>query len=99
MMQTADGSPENVMSMRTKPDTREEIGRLGREIYLLQIRPRLLPEDKGKYVAVDVDSGDYELDASDYQAGSRLHARRPSARIWLERAGYPAAYRIAGMKP
>ena len=55
----------------------------------------LRPEDDGKYVAIDIETGDYEIDADDYAATGRMLARRPGARLWLMRAGYPTAYRIA----
>ena len=83
------------MSAQTKPPHREEIGRLGREVFDLQVRPRLQPEDDGKYVAVDVDTGEYEIDVDDYTANMRLLARRPGARVWLARAGHAATYRMA----
>ena len=84
------------MSHPTLSPPREEIGRLGREAFDRYVRPRLRPEDDGKYVAVDVDTGEFEADADDYTAGMRLLARRPGARVWLARAGHAAAYRMAG---
>jgi hypothetical protein len=51
--------------------------------------------NQGKFVAVDIHSGDYEIDADDYQATGRLMARLPAARIWLLRAGQPTTYRMA----
>lgn len=79
----------------TKPDRNlDEIARRGSEVFNRQVRPQLRPEDDGKFVAVDVASGDYELNEDDYTAIMRLRNRRPSAEIWLERAGYPAAHVI-----
>jgi len=54
----------------------------------------LRPEDDGKFVALDVQTGDYEVDEDDYAAVSRLRARKPAAEAWLSRVGQPAAYRI-----
>jgi hypothetical protein len=59
-----------------------------------QVRPALRPEDDGRFVAIDVDTGDHEIDADDYVAVTRLRTRRPSAEIWLGRVGQPAAYRM-----
>jgi hypothetical protein len=75
--------------------TPDELARLGTELFNRVVRPALRPEDDGKYVAIDVVSGDYEINQDDYTAVMRLRARHPDADIWLERAGYPAAYRIA----
>ena len=72
----------------------EELARLGAEVFDRRIRPALRPEDDNEFVAIDVGSGDYEIDEDDYAAVSRLRARRPSAEVWLERAGQPAAYRL-----
>ena len=37
-----------------------------------QVRPALRPEDNDKFVAIDIDTGDYELDEDDYAAVTRL---------------------------
>jgi hypothetical protein len=72
----------------------EEIARLGAEAFDRHVRPALRPEDDGKFVAVDIDTGDYEIDPDDYAAVTRLRNRRPSAEVWLGRVGEPAAYRM-----
>ncbi len=72
--------------------SQDERSRRGTEIFNTRIRPTLRPEDNGKYVAIDVATGDYELDADDYAAVMRLRSRRPGAEVWLERAGQPTAY-------
>jgi hypothetical protein len=72
----------------------EELARLGVEAFDHHVRPVLRPEDDGKFVAIDVVSGEYEIDADDYSAVTRLRARRPGAEVWLERAGRPTAYQM-----
>jgi hypothetical protein len=72
----------------------EELARLGGETFERHVKPSLRPEDDGKFVAIDVRTGDYELDEDDYAAVARLRARNPAAEVWLERAGQPAAYRM-----
>ena len=72
----------------------EEIARLGGEVFDRQVRPALRPEDDGKFVAIDIGTGDYELNEDDYAAVLRLRNRRPSAEVWLGRVGQPAAYRM-----
>jgi hypothetical protein len=74
--------------------TPEELARLGAEVFDRRVRPTLRPEDDDKFVAIDVESGDFEIDEDDYSAVSRLRARRPEADAWLGRIGRPAAYRI-----
>jgi len=74
--------------------TLEQIAKLGSEIYARSILPQLLPADKGKYVAIDVHSGAYEVNINDYEAYAKLKVREPLAEVWLERAGWPAAYKL-----
>ncbi len=82
--------------MPTADSTRtpEELARLGAEVFDRRVRPALRPEDDGKFVAVDVGSGEYEIDPDDYAAVTRLRARVLAADVWLTRAGYPTAYRL-----
>jgi hypothetical protein len=81
--------------MPTTTRTSDELAQLGGDIFDKQVRPGLLPEDDGKFVAIDVSTGKYEIDGDDYTAVMRLRSRQPEADIWLMRAGYPATCRIA----
>ena len=72
----------------------EELARLAAEVFDRHVRPALRPEDDGKFVAIDIGTGDYELDDDDYAAVTRLRSRHPSAEVWLGRVGQPAAYRM-----
>lgn len=72
----------------------EEFARRGDEIYDRHILPQLGPEDQGKVVAIDVQTGDYEVDADEIAAGDRLRARHPEALFWFRRVGSPYLYRF-----
>lgn len=74
----------------------EEFAQRAKAYYDRNVQPALRPEDTGKFVAIDIESGGYELDRDDYAATERLLARHPQAQIWLERVGQRAAYRIGG---
>ena len=82
------------MSAAESRRTLDELARLGAEILDRRVRAALGPEDDGKFVAVDVGTGDYEVNEDDYAAVSRLRTRRPAADVWLGRVGEPAAYRM-----
>ena len=82
------------MPTTESPRTPEELARLGAEVFDRRVRPSLRPEDDGKSVAVDVGTGEYEIDSDDYAAVTRLRARVPAADVWLARAGSPTTYRI-----
>ncbi len=84
----------SIMSTTEPHRTLDELARLGGEIFERQIRPTLRPEDDGKYVAIDVETGDFEIDEDDYAAVARLRSRRPGTNGWLMRAGYPTTYRM-----
>ena len=76
--------------------SREELARRGEDTFARQVRPALRPEDDGKFVAIDVESGTFEVDEDEYAAVARLHGRVPGAQVWLVRAGYPATHRLRG---
>jgi hypothetical protein len=80
------------MTPATPRRNREEVARMGQEIYQQQVLPKLQQEDHGKFVAIDILTGEYEVDADDYTAVMRLRGRLPNAEMWLERAGHPTAY-------
>jgi hypothetical protein len=79
----------------SKPQrTFDELAHLAGDVFDRQLRPALRPEDHGKFVAVNVDTGDYEIDEDDYTAVTRLLLRNPAADTWLLRAGCAATCRI-----
>ena len=61
---------------------KEEFARRGDEIFESQVRPRLKPEDDGKFAAIDVESGAYELDPDELEACDKLNARIPDAQTF-----------------
>ena len=52
----------------------------------------------GKFVVIDVETGDYEIDKRDIVAVKRLQERRPGAVTYAVRVGFPTAHRMVGMK-
>ena len=78
---------------------KEEYARRGKEWYRTVIRPKLGLEVKGKYVAIDIETGQFEI-ADELLAASRaLYARVPDAQPWSERIGYLAVGSFAGHTP
>jgi hypothetical protein len=80
-----------------RPDM-SDVVRLGQQIFDEQIKPTLRPEDHGKYIAIDVDTGAYEIDASELAAGNRIHTRRTGARVFMMRAGYKGVERFGFLR-
>ena len=77
--------------------SREEIARLGDEIYESDIRAKVEDDHDGQVVAIDVDSGNWAVADSELAAAERLRERRPAATdVWLLRVGYRAMASIGG---
>ena len=86
------------MTVRQPRYSKAEIAQRGTEIYERDIRPHVEKGNDGKIVAIDVETGDYEMDEDDYAAVARLRARKSAADIWLMCAGYPTTYRIGAVR-
>lgn len=84
--------------MATNLYSPDQLSALGNAIFEQQVRPTLAPADNGKFIAIDVVSGDHELDVDDYAAVMRLRSRRPAAEILLLRAGAPTTCRIGAVR-
>jgi len=76
--------------------TSEEVARRGQEIYERDLRSKVETGNEGKFLVVDIETGDYEIDAQDIAATRRVLARNPSAVLHGIRIGHPTAYRIGG---
>jgi hypothetical protein len=79
--------------------SRDEIGRMGEEIYRRHIRAKVYPEHKGRFLVLDVLTGEYELDDDDLTASKRLRLRCPAAVGYGVRVGYITAYTMVGHLP
>ena len=84
------------MAMLEPRYSREEFARRGQTIYERDIRPHLEAGDDGKFVAIDIETGAYEIDRDDYTATERLLSCHPHAQMWLLRVGQRTAYRLGG---
>ena len=76
--------------------TSEEVETRGEAIYEQQIRAKVEARNKGKFLVVDIETGEYEIDPDDLVATKRLLAKRPNAILYGLRIGFPTAYRIGG---
>jgi hypothetical protein len=76
--------------------SKEEFARRGDAIYQNDVRPQLKVDDDGKFAAIDIESGMYEIDADEMKAGNKLRKRFPEAQIWIVRVGSRSVHRIGG---
>lgn len=82
------------MTSTNRRFSKEEFARRGDSLYESTVRPQLSTRDDGKFVALDIETGEYELDAEELMACDRLRARLPDAQIWMVRVGFPYVHRF-----
>ena len=73
-----------------------EVARRGDEIYDRQIRSLVEEGNRGKVVAVDIESGAYAIAENALSASRQLLVQAPNAEIWCVRVGSRALYRMGG---
>lgn len=76
--------------------TSKEIADRGEQLYRQHIQHKIGEDDHGKFVVIDIETGDYEIASDDLTATTRALAKRPNAVLYGLRIGYPAAYRLGG---
>jgi hypothetical protein len=76
--------------------SKEEFAKRGDAIFEKDIRPHLKNEDDEDFVAIDIETGAYEIDASEMAACDRLRGRVPNAQVWLRKVGSRFAHSFGG---
>jgi hypothetical protein len=74
--------------------TSEEIARRGQALYDERLRPVVEARERGKFLVLDIETGEYEIDSDELSALRRAKEKNPDAALYILRVGYPAAYRI-----
>lgn len=82
------------MALRQLRYDKEEIARRGREIYESQVRSQVEEENYGKIVAIDIETGAFEVAKDSLTASDQLLVHHPDAQIWFVRIGHRAVHRI-----
>jgi hypothetical protein len=72
----------------------EEHARRGDDLYQQHIRPQVEAGNHGKIVAIDVDTGAFEVAEDTLTASQRLLTRYPDAQIWCIRIGHRGVHRF-----
>lgn len=74
-----------------------ELGERAWEIYY-RIRPEVeTPDNIGKMIIIDTESGDYEIDDMGIESAHRLYERHPEAKLFGLRIGYNAVDTFGGV--
>ena len=67
--------------------SKEEFARRGDEIYESRVRQQVEEGNYGKIVAIDIETGNFEVDRNEIIACDRLETHYPDAQIWIVRIG------------
>ncbi len=74
--------------------TPDEVAERGEQIYRERLRDRVEEQHRGRFLVLDILSGDYEIDDRDVIASGRLLERHPEGVLFGVRIGHPTAYRL-----
>ena len=82
------------MTVRQARYSKEEFARRGDEIYDSQVRSQVEENDRGRIVAIDIETGAFEVADEILTATDRLFERYPDAQPWIVRIGHRAVHRF-----
>ena len=82
------------MAVRQPRYSKEEFARRGKEIYEKSVRSQVEEGNHGKIVAIDIETGAFELADDLITASKRLSARIPDSQTWIIRIGHVAVDRF-----
>jgi hypothetical protein len=74
--------------------SKEEFARRGNEVYETQVRPQVEEGNYGKIIAIDIETGAFELAKDTMIASDKLLERYPDAQIWRVRIGHKGVHRL-----
>ena len=74
----------------------EEVVRRGKALYEQQLQAQVEPGNTGKFLVIDIETGEYEIDRDEVAALKRAKAKRSDAPLYMLRIGHRAAYQIGG---
>jgi hypothetical protein len=74
--------------------TSEEIAQRGQAIYDQQIRAHVETTHRGKFLVLNIDTEEYEVDRDELAALQRARAKNPDGAFYILRIGATATYRL-----
>ena len=87
------------MAVRQPRYSKQEFARRGHEIYDSQVRPQVEEGNHGKIVAIDIETGAFEVADDSLTAAKQLLIRFPDAQILGIRIGHCAVHRFGFRSP
>jgi hypothetical protein len=82
------------MAVRQPRYSKEEFAQRGDALYESEIRQQVEEGNHGKIVAIDIETGAFELADAPRIAVDRLYDRYPDAQPWVIRIGHRSVFRI-----
>jgi hypothetical protein len=80
------------MTVKQPRYSKQEFARRGNEIYETRIRPQIEEDNYGKIVAIDIETGAFEVAEDIVTASQQLLSKYPDAQTWFIRIGHQAVY-------
>ena len=76
---------------------RSELATRAHAVYDAKLRHQVEPNENGRYLALEVETGDYEIADRFRDANEKLRERHPLPTLFFTfRIGYPAAIKFGG---
>ena len=82
------------MNIRQPRYSKEEFAQRGTALYEAQIRSQIEKDNHGKIVAIDIETGSFELADTIVNATDQLFDRIPDAQPWGIRVGHRTVFRF-----
>ena len=82
------------MVVRQRRYSKEEFAQRGDHLYQTQIRPKVEADNHGKIVAIDIETGTFEVADDILAATDHLFERLPEAQPWIVRIGHRTVHRF-----
>jgi hypothetical protein len=80
------------MVVRQRRYSKEELAQRGQALYESSIQQQVAAGNEDKIVAIDIETGEFEVDETVMGATDRLFERQPNAQPWTIRIGHSAVY-------
>jgi hypothetical protein len=80
------------MAVRQPRYSKEEFAQRGDALYESEVRQQVEEGNHGKIVAIDIETGDFEVDETVMAATDQLFERHLDAQPWGVRIGHCAVY-------
>ena len=92
-------SPEERFQQRQPRYSKEEFAQRGDALYESQVRQQVEEGNHGKIVAIDIETGAFEVADDSLSAAKQLLKRFPDAQIFGIRIGHRAVHRFGFRSP